>query len=159
MCKFVRKLNSYLRRSNSVVFVLTLLLLMLALQSLLESVCELFGSEPMTGDIEAEGGLLKVFVMACIMAPLIETALMQKLFHHLFTTMAFFRKRQICIVVISGVLFGLIHNSAISYAVIGCFIGTVFMWGYILRIRRSPFWTIAVLHSLVNGCAIIYAML
>ena len=49
-----------------------------------------------------------------------------------------------------GLIFGLIHFYSLSYVIYNFFVGALLMFAYIVRINKSPYWTVVVLHGLMN---------
>lgn len=97
----------------------------------------------------------KKFLSVVIIGPLLETLISQKWLYQLMSSIVWFRKNKILIVIIGGVIFGLLHSYSLSYIVFNCFTGTLFMLTYIIRIGNKPYFTVAVLHSLINLFGII----
>ncbi len=97
----------------------------------------------------------KKFLSVVIIGPLLETLISQKWLYQLMSSIVWFRKNKILIVIIGGVIFGLLHSYSLSYIVFNFFTGTLFMLTYIIRIGNKPYFTVAVLHSLINLFGII----
>jgi membrane protease YdiL (CAAX protease family) len=91
------------------------------------------------------------FFVACVVAPLLETALFQQLLYKLLHR---FNVKHIWIVVIGGLMFGLAHSYNILYMIDAFFGGMILMACYILRIEKQPFLTTCIVHALFNFIAL-----
>lgn len=95
-------------------------------------------------------GLGRQLLEVVIFAPLIETLIFQKWFYNLFSLIGWLNRYKIFIILISAVAFGLIHFYSLSYIIYNFFIGVLLMFTYIIRIENRPYWTVAILHGLMN---------
>lgn len=95
-------------------------------------------------------GLGKQIFLAVILAPLIETLIFQKWVYQLLSLVGWLKRNKILIIFISAVLFGMIHFYSLSYVIYNFFAGVLLMFAYIVRIDRKPYWTVTVLHGLMN---------
>lgn len=95
-------------------------------------------------------GLDRQLLEVVILAPLIETLIFQKWFYNLFSLIDWLNRYKIFIILISAVAFGLIHFYSLSYIIYNFFIGALLMFIYIIKINRKPYWTVVILHSLMN---------
>jgi membrane protease YdiL (CAAX protease family) len=91
------------------------------------------------------------FFVACVVAPLLETALFQQLLYKLLHR---FNVKHIWIVVIGGLMFGLAHSYNILYMIDAFFGGMILMACYILRVEKQPFLTTCIVHALFNFIAL-----
>lgn len=94
--------------------------------------------------------LRRKIVEVVVLAPLIETLIFQKWFYKLFSYIDWFNQYKILIILLSAVVFGLIHFYSLSYIIYNFFVGAFFMFVYIIKIGNRPYWTVAVLHGLMN---------
>lgn len=87
------------------------------------------------------------FFVACVIAPLLETALFQ---HFLFKQLKKFSLNHVWMVVISGLLFGIAHSYHTLYVINAFFGGMILMSCYILRIGKQPFLVTSAIHAVYN---------
>jgi hypothetical protein len=96
-------------------------------------------------------------VVACILAPVLETLLHQTLPIYIFTK-KWIRKRNIAIF-LSALSFGLLHFYSVLYILITFMIGLVFSWAYLIYYERhsfeKAFWAITLVHALRNAIAVL----
>ena len=93
-------------------------------------------------------------LLAVIIGPLIETLLSQKLVYKLLSLIKFLKQHKILILILGALFFGILHFYSLSYIVYNVFMGFLFMYAYIVRINKNPYWTVVALHGLTNLFAI-----
>ncbi len=99
------------------------------------------------------------FVSVILVAPLIETALFQALPYYLLNKIDFFRKRIWLIILVSSIIFSLLHIYSILYVLFAFFPGVLLMTGYHLRQGRHPFATIFMVHLMINATPLVYELI
>lgn len=99
------------------------------------------------------------FVSVILVAPLIETALFQALPYYLLNKIDFFRERIWLIILVSSIIFALLHIYSISYVLFAFFPGVLLMTGYHLRQGRHPFATIFMVHLMINATPLVYELI
>ena len=112
---------------------------------------KLFGDPPS----EKESGLLSMIILGVIIVPLLETLIFQKLPYFLFTKIRYFRSHICLVIIISALLFGLSHTYSLNYVIYAICIGVIFMYAYVVRVNKRPFWTVFLIHALFNMIVII----
>lgn len=85
-----------------------------------------------------------------ILVPLIETLIFQKWAYQLLSLVGWLKRRKILIILLGATLFGLIHFYSLSYIIYNFFIGALLMFSFIIRIGKTPYLTVVVLHGLMN---------
>ena len=60
------------------------------------------------------------------------------------------KKKKFMIAIIGGLVFGSLHFYSLSYMVYHFFIGFLYMSAFIIKIDKEPYWTVVVLHGLIN---------
>ena len=93
--------------------------------------------------------------MAVIFAPITETLLFQMLPWFALKRIHTVKRHRIIAVVISGLVFGLLHTYSVMYMISASFIGMIMMWGYIVRLRKNAFWNIVLFHAFWNALMIV----
>jgi len=93
-----------------------------------------------------------MFIVAVTFAPLFETWLCQYLPYKLLCKSKFFRERKYLILIASALFFGINHFYSLFYIIFGILMGTILMYGYMVRIKsdKHTFLLIAICHSLMN---------
>jgi membrane protease YdiL (CAAX protease family) len=93
-------------------------------------------------------------VEAVIIGPLIETFIFQKGLYYLLSNSTVLKQRKIVIMVIGAIIFGLLHFYSLSYVIFNIFTGFLFMFAYIIKLYKNPYWFVVILHGLMNLFAI-----
>jgi uncharacterized protein len=75
--------------------------------------------------------------------------------------MKFFRERSFLILLLSALVFGLLHTYSLFYIIYGFLAGIILMYGYMVRMKtdRNTFYLIATTHALVNLGAFIVTVI
>ncbi|MDR2475286.1 MAG: CPBP family intramembrane metalloprotease [Bacteroidales bacterium] len=100
--------------------------------------------------------LYEQILLAVIIGPLIETLICQKWMYKLLSAVKWLTKSKISIVVIASIVFGALHCYSLTYIIYNIFIGFLFMVAYISKFYKKAYWTVAVLHGLINLFAIFF---
>lgn len=101
-----------------------------------------------------ELGAIKLFIIATLFAPIIETLFFQTFIIHLIK--AVLKKisynRYYIPILVSGILFGLSHPYSIQYLISGIFMGSIYAFTYKVFMNRkeNPFVVVAGIHSVAN---------
>ena len=150
----MKKINRYFRKLNTVWFVLLFFLFSRILPLIFGGILDLLDI-PEDDFIERDYfNIFRVFSVVVI-APLLETLIFQSLAYRFISRINFFRKHKVWIIIVSALIFGIVHSYSISYMVFGFIVGCVFMYAYILRIGKKPYWTVVAIHLLLNLSAIL----
>jgi membrane protease YdiL (CAAX protease family) len=99
--------------------------------------------------------LFEQILQAVIIAPLIETLISQKWVYKLFSLIKPLKKRKILIVFLGAIIFGIIHFYSLSYIIYNVFTGFLFMFVYIAKLHKKPYWIVVTLHGLINLFALL----
>lgn len=99
-----------------------------------------------------------IFILfAILLSPLIETFIFQWLIYEQLRVFSFFKNRVYLIVLISGAIFGIIHNFSIEYQLfafsLGCYL--CFTYHYFKTYSKSAFLAIFLIHSFRNLIAVL----
>lgn len=95
-------------------------------------------------------GLSRQILEVVILAPLIETLISQKWVYQLLSLIGWLKQNKILIIFLGAVIFGLIHFYSLSYVIYNFFAGALLMFAYIIKIDKKTYWTVVVLHGLMN---------
>jgi len=100
-------------------------------------------------------GVVGQFIIASVVAPIIETALNQAL--PIYLLRKYTRLRWFAIIVIPSAIFGLMHFYSIQYIVYAFLVGLVLTYSYAVRRYNGghPFTLVALIHALRNTISII----
>lgn len=98
----------------------------------------------------------KVFFEVVVLVPIIETVLIQflliELFLHVFSRLTI-KKRNSLSVLLSGLIFGILHLYNISYmiagSILGCFFGGIYIF-YKINGKIRPFFAVFIVHAAHN---------
>ncbi len=104
-------------------------------------------------DLE-ELGTIRLFIIATLFAPIIETLFFQAFIIHLIKSVLkkISYNRYYIPIVVSGILFGLSHCYSLHYMISGIFMGLIFAFTYKVFMNRkeNPFVVVAGIHSVAN---------
>jgi membrane protease YdiL (CAAX protease family) len=104
-----------------------------------------------------EMGLFELIVLACILAPLIETFLFQ--FAPIEIVLHFNKKLKYIALVLSVLLFALMHYYSLSYMIFGAIMGTICALGYMIsrdkKGKKHAYWIVVIMHAIWNTIGII----
>jgi membrane protease YdiL (CAAX protease family) len=98
--------------------------------------------------------LYEQILQAVILGPLIETLICQKLVYKLLSLIKYLKRRKFFIMLIGALIFGLLHFYSLLYIIYNVFTGFLFMYAYIVKLHKKPYWTVVTLHGLMNLFAI-----
>ena len=104
------------------------------------------------GSIQEKHSLIYDFVVACIIAPIVETYIFQVLIINLFTN--YWIKNKNIAILISALLFGFSHLYSWYYIFWTFFVGLVFAWAYVIYKEKQGYkkavFAIILIHALRN---------
>lgn len=141
--------------NNEFYYFITLLILQIFSGHLFSFLCPfVIGEEACNVKYLETEGLLKIFLLGSIFAPLIETAL----FQHLPVTIYYkyvrpsSRKNKLILIIISSIIFGLTHNYNIIRIIDSTIAGLIFIsiYFYYKERGKSGFFYTFLIHSLFN---------
>ncbi|OPZ14471.1 MAG: CAAX amino terminal protease self- immunity [Bacteroidetes bacterium ADurb.BinA261] len=149
------------RKSNLAVSILYLFILFLVFYIVwtpvyyyfLEKYDILFSPTP--NETIMTAGLGQQILAIVILAPLIETLIFQKWVYQALSLFGWLKRYKILIIFLSAVIFGSIHFYSLSYAIYNFFAGALLMLAYIIKIDKNPYWTVVLLHGLMNLFSIV----
>jgi hypothetical protein len=112
---------------------------------------------PFSSDQQLAKLTLAFFITAVILAPLFETTIGQYL---PFKIIGKFTKSKKLTIILSALIFSLIHLPVIGFLLSAFLVGLIFSWGYVLKTtdkNNKPFVLITISHSIHNLIAFIAA--
>ena len=147
----LRILSLTIYKSNFIVSLLLLFLLFLCFYLIWTPLFYfLFNKWDITFASKPTSTIFESILISVIMAPLVETLLFQKLVYRLLSLMKFLKRRKILIMILGAIAFGALHTYSLLYIIYAVFMGFLFMYAYIVRINKNPYWTVVALHGLIN---------
>lgn len=148
------RFGSWLRKQNVIVFSLVLGILCFLFNVTISAPFELGWISDIQWFPTPEEKLDNIIVFAftaIIVAPILETFLFQMLPMWIFWRWRFFRDHRWMIVLISGLVFGLQHYYSLNYILVTIVMGFIMMYGYIVKYKRHPYFSLLIFHALWNG--------
>jgi len=104
-------------------------------------------------DFHSKGeNFVLIYVVPLFFAPVFETFLGQSLPYFLLKKIRFLNEKSYLILIISAVIFGLLHFYSLFYMIYAFLIGIVLMYAYMVRVKshKNAFLLVAICHSLLN---------
>ena len=146
----MRKLAIRLSRLNTFVFIVGTYLFCTLLSFAANALKSWLGDIEFTNPQFDKSGTISMFVVAVILAPIFETLVFQKLPYCIGMRFRFFRKHIWVLASIAGLLFAVNHYYSLFYMIQTFWIGFLFLYIYVIRRKRDPFWTVALIHMIHN---------
>lgn len=149
-------INYYLQKSNRLLFIgFSLILAVLT--------CMIITSIPLGDSLSnnevidklKEGGIFTFFIIATIIVPIVETLIFQYLPIKV-TQLVLKNKKQkfqeLWSIIISSILFSLIHCYSFVYIVLAFILGIIFAFSFIISQKRkeNPLINVIIIHSIYN---------
>ena len=153
----MKKINQFFRTADTCLVVLIFTLVSIALSAVVP-LLGVWGVHDIhfnpTPD-EQDMGFEMLLIFSVVFAPALETLFFQFIPFWLLSRIRWMRKNPIWIVLIPSLLFGISHNYTIHYMICAFIAGMVFMYVYIIRSEKQPFFTVAIIHALSNLFAVV----
>lgn len=150
----MKRLNIYLRNLHPLIFIPLMSVLFIGTSLLYVAVVEALGIEDvMIGKemvLETAPKLIGVIFAAIVVAPLLETLLLQRLVYKVLSKMRYFRQNRCWIVAVSAVVFALLHHYSMHYILNALIGGALLMYFYIIKVGKRPFWNVCAIHAINN---------
>jgi len=156
----IKKINKYIRDSRTV----SSILIVGSILSSIYFIVWIISYKILNGwDIVLDGdpnasllkGPLYITVLeAMIIGPIIETLIFQKFLYFIATLFGWFRHNKCRIVILGTFIFGLAHFFTLLYIITTAITGAFFMYLYVIKQHRHAYWSVVMLHSMINGLAI-----
>jgi len=141
-----KKMLFSLERMNMAIYVCVFVALKVSLTYLSNLINVNATGQPITKGFFDFGNIYVAFFSIVILAPLLETYLVQYLFFKNLTG----RLPQWAIIVLSALVFGVLHHYNIGYVLYAFLSGLLLSISYSLRLRSNPFVCTALIHSVYN---------
>lgn len=149
------KIDLWLTQTKSVIFILFFVLTSVSLSYFFLLVAFLTNQPEAFNRVDLDHlNTQESFWLIVLFAPLFETFIFQfsiiKLLKFLFNNYYFG-------IIISAILFGINHSFSVLYIINATLLGILFGYVFVLSIRRNgfPFWTVFLIHALVNFLAFV----
>lgn len=99
-----------------------------------------------------EKDITLLFITTIILAPIFETFFGQSLPYYLLRKVKYLKERSYLVLISSSLFFGIMHFYSLFYIIYAFFLGLIFMYGYMVRIKNDEraFLNIAICHALLN---------
>lgn len=155
MREIFKKINNYLKGLSTIKFIIIMVLLtflviipFLPLFYLYENYIGEMG-----GPVDLETGtLLFKVIHGSILAPIIETLIFQYAVIEILNAVKILKEKNIAIVIISAVLFGISHSYSYLYVFYAFIIGLLLAYSYLTYKKKnfSAFWVVFWIHCMRN---------
>jgi uncharacterized protein len=97
------------------------------------------------------------FLMVIVIAPLLETLLNQYLVIEILSTIKYFKKRKLLVVMLSAFIFGVVHSYSISYMINMFFVGYILAIAFLLKMKQGyAFGYVTFIHAIRNFVVFIF---
>ncbi len=141
-----KKILFSLERMNMALYIGIFVALKVSLNYLSKLIDVNVSGEPIAKGFFDFGNIYAAFFLIVILAPLIETYLVQYLFFKNLTG----RLPQWAIILLSAFVFGLLHHYNIGYILYAFLSGLLLSVSYSFRLHSNPFVCTALIHSVYN---------
>lgn len=105
------------------------------------------GTTPVMADFGDVGNVFYRFITVVLLAPLFETLLLQ---HFPFVWLEK-RLRPAYIILLSSLVFSVLHHYNIGYMISAFFVGMLYSGAYYLKREANPFLSVFIIHAGYNG--------
>lgn len=105
------------------------------------------GTTPVMADFGDVGNVFYEFITVVLLAPLFETLLLQ----HLPFVWLEKRLRPAYIILLSSLVFSVLHHYNIGYMISAFFVGMLYSGAYYLKREANPFLSVFIIHAGYNG--------
>ena len=153
------KINRILRNSNPFLVVIMLFLFYQLLFFLIRgleyclNIQDIVFSDTPIESIE-DYSLIKTILAVIIIAPILETVIVQKFGYFLLNKIRIFRKNKCLIVIAGAIIFALFHNFSVMYLINMSLLGFILMYAYVIKRYKGGFWITASIHIINNVLSI-----
>ena len=89
-------------------------------------------------------------LVAVVFGPFVETVIYQYLPFVILSRISYLKQNYVFIIFISSLLFGLTHNYSAHHIIYSSLVGFFYMYLYIMRTGKHPFYTVFILHAVSN---------
>lgn len=110
------------------------------------------GTTPVMADFGDVGDVFYEFITVVLLAPLFETLLLQ----HLPFVWLEKRLRPAYIILLSSLVFSVLHHYNIGYMISAFFVGMLYSGAYYLKREANPFLSVFIIHAAYNGFAYVW---
>ncbi|MCT4606220.1 MAG: CPBP family intramembrane metalloprotease [Marinisporobacter sp.] len=154
--ELIERIDEYFRRLSILKFISIMVLCSYLVTLPLIPLFEIFQVDDMGGpDAVKESAPILEFILAVVIAPIIETFIFQAAIFYILRKFAFFRERISVVIIVSTLAFGMAHSYSFLYVLYGLSIGAVLAYSYNVYIGKScsSFLVVTMIHSVRNMIA------
>ncbi len=154
--KYINKLDMYLRCLSTAKFILIMVFISYVAVTLLNLLVLMMNLD-VNGPDAKKIPLVLLFLLAVIIAPILETFVYQFLIIRLLKKLNFFKNRMLLQVLISAVFFSTAHTYSIYYVFIAFVVGFSLAYAFVIYEdkKASAFWVTMAIHGLINGVSVV----
>lgn len=155
MNRIFKKIDNYLKELSTIKFIIIMVLLTFLIIVPFLPLFYLYENHigEKGGPIDLETGTLLYKVMVgSILAPIIETLIFQYVVIEILNAVKILKEKNIAIVIISAVLFGISHSYSYLYIFYAFIIGLLLAYSYLVYKKKkfSAFWVVFWIHCIRN---------
>ncbi|MCB2361671.1 type II CAAX prenyl endopeptidase Rce1 family protein [Clostridium estertheticum] len=151
--KFIKKSDEFLKNLSTLKFIITIAFCTFLVSLAFGCLVSILNAPISDTDVAiSNSSLIEAFIVAVIIAPLIETLIFQYAIIKYLRKLNILKNRNLIIILISAILFGLAHTYNLQYVIHTFFIGILLAYSFVVYEKKesSPFWTVCAIHSLRN---------
>jgi membrane protease YdiL (CAAX protease family) len=149
---YIQKFEAKLNALHWSLFIASFAALRILVAILFFFIVQHFGMQLPSGELDEIGNIVFSFLVIVIIAPLVETYLVQFLPFRFLSN----KIQPIVLMFISAVIFGLMHHQRIGYMLYGFCGGMVYAFAYYVKRRSRPLLITTAIHSLFNLFVFVY---
>ena len=150
--KFIKKTDEFLKNLSTLKFIITITFCTFLVSLAFGCLVSILNVPISDTDVISNSSFIEQFIVTVIIAPLIETLINQYAIIKILRKLNILENRNLIIILISAILFGLGHTYNLQYVIHTFFIGILLAYSFVIYEKKesSPFWTVCAIHSLRN---------
>ncbi|MBV7275641.1 CPBP family intramembrane metalloprotease [Clostridium sp. PL3] len=153
-------INNYLQELSTIKFIITMVVLMHLIITPFIPLFYLYQKYvgPIGGPFSINTPTLTAkIILGSILSPILETAIFQYAIIEFLSSISILREKNILIIIISAILFGISHSYSYIYVFYGFIMGLLLAYSYLTYKNKSfsAFWVVFLIHCIKNIISII----
>lgn len=159
--KLFDKINRFLTNLTTIKFIIVITSSMFLSSTILGIVIDLFGiTSPDTDSFISKSALTSQFILAVVIAPILETFLFQNCIIKFLRKIELIRQNDLIIILLSAFLFGLLHYYDLGYIINTTVLGIFLSYTFVTFEKKniSPFFVTCIIHSFKNFISFIIVL-
>lgn len=147
----VKNISNYLSSIHSAIFILINIAILIVVMTVSNGFIKIFNIKviefyevPHINNIDIYDIVLSILVV-----PLLETLIFQQFIFWISRKIGIANKSGI-VILLSSTLFASTHFYSVAYIIYAMCLGVIFMYAYIIRVKKHPFWTVFGIHAIFN---------